>query len=119
MKEDIAKLLFEYLKKQGVKSSINEIENFIEIPPSKLGDYAFPCFFLSKKLRKNPNEIAKNIAEKIKKNKSLERIQAVGSYVNFFINKEEFVEKTIKEILRRKDDFGKTNIGKKDRATNI
>ena len=39
-----------------------EIENLIEIPRSSgLGDYAFPCFALSKKLKKSPNEIAKKL----------------------------------------------------------
>ena len=36
-----------------------EIANMLEIPPdAKLGDYAFPCFKLSKALRKSPVAIA-------------------------------------------------------------
>ena len=53
------------LQKQ-VKLKKDEILNLIEIPPdSKLGDYAFPCFILSKQLKKSPNEIAANITAQI------------------------------------------------------
>ena len=42
------------------KSDLNE--NMIEIPPnSELGDYAFPCFILSKELKKSPVEISKEL----------------------------------------------------------
>ena len=45
-KEEIVKIL----KKETGLKEIN-----IEIPPSsELGDYAFPCFVLSKKYRKSP-----------------------------------------------------------------
>jgi len=46
----------------------NKIDiNSIEVPPNpEMGDYAYPCFTLSKELKKNPNEIAKEIGEKIK-----------------------------------------------------
>ena len=43
--------------------SNKEIEEIIEIPKDEnLGDYAFPCFILAKKLKKNPLEIAKELS---------------------------------------------------------
>ena len=50
MKEVISKILKEALQKEKIKLSASEIEKILEIPPLlKMGDYAFPCFFLSKK----------------------------------------------------------------------
>ncbi|NCO97767.1 hypothetical protein GW864_01105 [bacterium] len=38
----------------------------IEIPPENIpGDLTFPCFQISKTLKKAPNEIAKNLAMKL------------------------------------------------------
>ena len=112
MKEGIAILLKKTLKEIGVNAKDDEILRYIEIPPSgEVGDYAFPCFFLSKILKKNPNEIAEEIAERIEK-KDFEKVKAVNGYVNFFINKIEFSQEIVKKILREKDKFGKGNVGK-------
>jgi cell division GTPase FtsZ len=43
-----------------------ELIKMIEIPPNKsMGDYAFPCFKLSKSLRQAPNIIADNLAKEL------------------------------------------------------
>ena len=52
------KLIAEKIAKV-TKIDINELENYIEIPPqSEMGDFAFPCFKLAKTLRKSPIAIA-------------------------------------------------------------
>lgn len=105
MKQIIIKLL-----KKEVKLSEKQIQNLIEIPPNpNLGDYSFPCFILSKKHKKSPDQIAENLRKKIKLPKELEQIQALGPYLNFFINKKIFTEKIVKEILNKKDNYGKSN----------
>ncbi|MAG20216.1 arginine--tRNA ligase, partial [archaeon] len=49
------------LKKQNIKNIT------LETPPSlELGDYAFPCFSLSKKYKKAPDQIAIDISKKLK-----------------------------------------------------
>jgi len=107
MKKEIAKLISKESKLKSV-----EIENLIEIPPSlELGDFAFPCFALSKKLKKSPNQIAEDLAKKIKLPKEIEKVEAKGPYLNFFINKKIFSEKLVNEILEKKD-FGKSDLGK-------
>ena len=70
-----------------VKLDKEKIAEMVTSPSDpKLGDFAFPCFLLAKELKKNPNEIAKELASKIKI-KDFEKVQAVGPYVNFFIKK--------------------------------
>ena len=65
-----------------------ELEAYIEIPKiSQNGDYAFPCFRLAQTLKKAPQAIAQEIAEKLKMDESLiEKIDVAGPYVNFYIN---------------------------------
>ena len=90
-----------------VKLAENEIMQAIERPPKpELGDYAFPSFRLAKMLKKNPNEIAAEIAAKIKLPKEVSEIKTAGPYVNFFLSKSVLTEQTISSILKQKEKYG-------------
>lgn len=90
----------------------DEIESQLEVPKdASLGDYAFPCFTLSKKLKKSPIEIAKEIAGKINLSEGLEKVQAIGPYVNFFVNRKKLVAETLSTILKEKEKYGSSNLG--------
>jgi len=81
----------------------------LETPPAGLGEFAYPCFSLAKKLKKNPVFIAEEIAKlaEERKGESFEKIVASGPYVNFHINSEKIAEITIRAILDEKENFGK------------
>ncbi|MBS3163106.1 arginine--tRNA ligase [Candidatus Woesearchaeota archaeon] len=101
-KEEVLKLLSKFVK-----------DPILEIPPNpELGDYAFPCFSIAKVQSKSPNEIAKELVAKLKPNKYVNKILVMGPYINFFINKDILAGAAIKNILEKKDSFGKSNIGK-------
>ena len=90
-----------------------EILGYIEIPPNdEMGDFAFPCFKLAKVLRKAPNMIAEDLKSKIETDENIIRIEIVGGYLNFYINKLLLAETVLNEINDKKDDFGKTEYGK-------
>ena len=90
-----------------------EITKLIEIPPDpNLGDYAFPCFILSKVLKRNPNEIAIELSKKIPLSKEIERIEANGPYINFFINSAILAEETLKKIKKEGEKYGHTKNNK-------
>jgi len=113
MKSEIALLLKKILDIKNVKLSKEEIENYIETPSSDYGDFALPCFFLAKKLRLPPQKIALELKNELTgKSKIFSFIRVDGAYLNFFINKKEFAEKTIKRILKEGENYGKENIGK-------
>ena len=83
------------------KAGIEEIK--LEVPKvPEFGDIAFPCFDLAKKERKNPNEIAQELAKKIeiKKDSIISKVEARSGYVNFFFNYPKISEAVLKEILR-------------------
>ncbi len=91
----------------------NEIEGYIEIPKDQNnGDYAFPCFRLAKTLKKAPQAIAEEIKEKIEiYNNVIERIEVLGGYINFYINKNLLAKEVLEEIAN-KEEYGKSEIGK-------
>ena len=107
-KEEIAKLI----SKEVEGLEFEEILNMVEVPQdAKMGDYAFPCFKLAKVLRKAPPLIAKGIAEALAEAPVFEKVEQVNAYVNMFISKEAFVEETLKDVITKDADFGKTDIG--------
>jgi arginyl-tRNA synthetase len=74
----------------------------LETPPDRqMGDFAFPCFKLSKALRKAPPMIAAELAEKATKlvDSNLFEVKAVGPYVNFTLKTDALVETVLKEVL--------------------
>ncbi|MFA5524183.1 MAG: arginine--tRNA ligase [Tissierellales bacterium] len=100
--------------------NLNEdtIIELLEVPPNyELGDYAMPCFRLAKELRKAPNVIAQEIVGSIGKNELFEKIENIGPYINFFINRKTFGETVLKEVFEKKDMFGSTDIGKGKNVT--
>ena len=72
---------------EGCALTAGEVAAMLETPPErKLGDYALPCFRLSKTLRKGPPMIAAALAEKLSC-PALERCEVVGGYLNFFLDR--------------------------------
>ncbi len=97
--------------KENIDLDLEKIENLIEIPPkSDMGDFAFPCFQLAKVMKKAPNMIAKDIVDTINK-EGFERVENLGPYVNFFVDKVKFSEDIINEILSKKDSYGASKVG--------
>jgi arginyl-tRNA synthetase len=125
LKDLLIKIIEDSLSRLNYIFDIEEIKaNFQESDSLNFGDYSLPCFFLSKKNIKNPNEIAlklgKEIEKEIKKDKNLrekiEKIEIKNSYINFFINKKELAFNLINEIEKKKEDYGKENLGKNNKT---
>ncbi|OGY42957.1 MAG: arginine--tRNA ligase [Candidatus Buchananbacteria bacterium RBG_13_39_9] len=105
IKNEIVKLL----AKQKIKIKPEDLE----IPPSaEMGDFGLPCFNLAKKLKKSPAEVAKDLASKIKVSGTVVNVKNLGPYLNFVIDSSQIGELAIKEILKQKNKYGKSNIGK-------
>ncbi len=90
-----------------------ELETYIEIPPDdNMGDYAFPCFKLARTLKKAPPIIANEIKENIKiNNKIIDKMEIVGGYLNFYINKDTLIYNVLHEMESKNSKYGKSNIG--------
>ena len=95
---------------QVINVDQNEIKKSIEKPKgTENGDYAFPCFRLAKTLRKSPQAIATEIKENIKLNE-ITKVEVVGGYLNFFVNKELLVKEVLQE-MSNDEEYGKSTIG--------
>ena len=108
---DYKKLVAERIAEK-IELPLEKIEELIEIPPkAEMGDFAFPCFQLAKVLRKAPNMIAVDLKESINKD-GFERVENIGSYLNFFVDKAVFTKETIEKIITEGEKYGSSEIGK-------
>ncbi|MFO3666348.1 arginine--tRNA ligase [Anaerococcus kampingiae] len=110
--KDFKEIIAKKLEGGDIGLNSEEIKNLIEIPPQEnMGDYSFPCFQLAKTLRKNPAQIAGELVDSLEIEEFSE-IKNIGPYINFFLNREKFQNEVVNTILDKKEDFGKSDMGK-------
>lgn len=74
-----------------------------DIESSPVADYGSSIAFkLAKKRKSSPKDIANDIAKRIKPTSLVERVEATGGYVNFYIDYRKLMEEMLK-----KPEFGK------------
>ena len=109
---DFKKEIAEIIAKNLEGLTEDEIKSMIEIPQDQsMGDYAFPCFRLAKTMRKAPNLIAAELAEKLQGETLFSEVSPVNAYVNMFVSREEMMKSTVSEVLEEKENFGRSDIG--------
>ncbi|HEO8418529.1 arginine--tRNA ligase [Niallia sp. FSL W8-0635] len=82
------------------------IEQLLEKPKyAHLGDLAFPCFTLAKSMRKAPQLIAAEIAEKIE-SPLIDHVEVVSGYINIFFHQPLVAAKVMEEILDQNEHYG-------------
>jgi len=97
----------------------NLISSLIQDTELKNGDFALPVFRIAAITKQNPMQFAKDLAVKINEDinkaglicsarndiKWLNKAEATGGYVNFHLNREQFVKGTLDYILSKGDEF--------------
>jgi len=80
--------LINYLKELTQTEDIN----LSQPPKPELGDFAFPTFPLAKQFKKNPAQIAQELAEKIQQNKPdfIQEVQVAWPYLNFKLSSDAY-----------------------------
>lgn len=108
LKKEIANMI-----SKCTEINTEELKTYIEIPPDdNMGDYAFPCFKLAKTLKKAPPIIASEIRENIEINNAIiDKIEIVGGYLNFYINKDTLIINVLEEMESKNSKYGKSNRG--------
>ena len=109
MKDTINKSICDSLNKLNIKYD-EEIE--ISTPKQKEnGDYSSNIALkLTKKLQKNPMDIANEIVANIS-NDEINKIEIKKpGFINFFVKKDYLLE-NIKTVLQEKENYGRSNIG--------
>ena len=108
---DFKKIIGEKIAK-AIEMKASEITSYIEIPPNTdMGDYAFPCFKLAKELKKAPPLIANEIKEKLELGENIEKVEIIGGYLNFYINKLALTKNVLVEIDKAGNNYGSNNTG--------
>ncbi|NWF50035.1 MAG: arginine--tRNA ligase [Ignavibacteriaceae bacterium] len=100
-----------FLKSSEKLSYLKEINLFFDIPKSEAhGDLSCnAAMILSKKLKKNPRTIAEEIVLSLDFDKKIiSKIEIAGhGFINFFFSKE-YIPQIIDEIIKKDEEFGKS-----------
>ena len=97
--------------KRGLHIENQEIGDILETPPKpEMGDFAVPCFRLSRILKQSPQEIAQRIVE-LDLPACISRAEVVGGYANLFLDKAASAELVLHQILEKGADYGRNDIG--------
>jgi len=93
------------------------IAELLAVPPDdKLGDYALPCFTLAKQLRRNPAQIASDVAERLQEgvaaSPNLAGVAAAGPYVNFRVDRHQFAAHILDQIAAAAETYGSAGQGR-------
>lgn len=111
-KQEATKEIVTALKKVIGKKYAVSIASLSKPPNAAMGDVAFGCFEFAKGEKRNPAEIATELAAKIQPGKWFSKAVAVGPYVNFTFADAVFGEKVLKDIKKMKATYGNGVIGK-------
>ncbi len=111
IKKIIANMIYNAISSNEI--TLEDIEDKIETPKDKKnGDFAYPCFNLAKILRNSPINIANQIKEKIVLDEKISKVEVVNGFLNFYLNSESIANDVLKEIVKKGEDYGKTDEGK-------
>ncbi len=78
----------------------------LEVPPVGHGDFAFPCFQLTRFYEAPPNNVSFRLFPFIQTPEDLERPQLAGPYINLAIKPHRLVEETLRSVLSLGDAYG-------------
>ncbi|MBQ8147004.1 MAG: arginine--tRNA ligase [Clostridia bacterium] len=112
-KNTVASELLVCLKElsNDISLSKDDILAMFEYPPdSNLGDIAFPCFKLSRILRKAPPVIAKEISECFRSD-IVSKVDAVNGYLNIFVDNNYLIENVLLKIEQQGAKYGSDGSG--------
>lgn len=89
-----------------------DIREMIETPPDPgMGDLALPCFRLAKTLRRPPQVIASELAQKLGTPEYAGSVEVQGGYLNIFVRPEAYVESVLLPAADAGMEWGRSDIG--------
>ena len=113
IKQRIAEKIVENVKKLNADSALEaaDVAAMLEYPPdTNMGDLAFPCFKLSKILRRSPVQIAQALIDGLE-DEAVGYAEAVNGYLNIRIDNAYLCKNVLPEILEKKEAYGAPSIG--------
>lgn len=114
IKSRIAEKIVSAVTQINAEAQLNaqDVAAMLEYPPdSNMGDLAFPCFKLSKVLRRSPVQIAAAMTELLN-DSAIDTVEAVNGYLNIKISNTYLAQSVLPEILDKKENYGAQEFGK-------
>ncbi len=89
-----------------------ELESLVSpAADDSFGDFAFPCFKLARVMRQSPVQIAEKLAAAVQTDEHIVKVQAVNGYLNFFVNRAEYVSDVVNDVLSANGLYGNSDMG--------
>lgn len=111
LKHDIKDLIYNVLNELEI--SFYKENVVVEVPKKREnGDFSSNVAMqLSRVIKRNPNLIAQDIKTCLEKNDNVLKVEVAGpGFINIFL-KDKYVFSGIANVITKKDDYGKVNIG--------
>lgn len=113
LKKRLADALLSVLDGTGADhgQTTDTISGMLEYPPDPaMGEISFPCFKLSRALRKAPPAIAAELAGKIQCD-GIASAETAGGYLNFRVKPDYFTRGVVTKIISEGENYGKSTVG--------
>ncbi len=113
IKKRIAERILAGVRKVNPDTALteNEIAGMLEYPPDPaMGDLAFPCFRLSRELRRSPIQIATALKEDLA-DETIGSVEVAGGYLNIRIANAYLGGTVVPEILEKGERYGAQTFG--------
>lgn len=116
-KDRIKNALIDSAEKYGlVAGAVDGIPLILETPPKvELGDIAFPLFPFARVFKRNPAQIAEEVAEILNRDSSLGSAEPAGPYINIKLDLSGQIEKTVLAVNSEGNDYGRTSLYKDEK----
>ncbi len=89
-----------------------QVESSILLPQHAAhGDFSFPCFPLAKSRRQAPAAVAAELAAHLQPPPGFVKIEALGGYLNFFVDKSDFARRVILQVVQEGPEYGRSSRG--------
>lgn len=116
LKQRMKEIIYKALNDLGIEFNLFDV--MVEVPKSREnGDFSSNIAMqLTKVLKDNPRNIAEKIVDKIKADtKEIDKVEIAGpGFINIYL-KDEYVFSGIDNVLKANKDYGKLNIGNKEK----
>lgn len=116
LKQRMREIIYKALNDLGIEFNLFDV--MVEVPKNREnGDFSSNIAMqLTRVLKDNPRNIAEKIVDKIKDNtKEIDKVEIAGpGFINIYL-KDEYVFSGIDNVLKANKDYGKLNIGNKEK----
>ncbi len=114
--QKIEQEILQAVKKALGKQHTPTLDELTRPPDPKWGDLAYPCFALARAQGRPPSELARELAPKIEPKGMIRKIEAHGSFVNFFIDSPPLAVSLLREIEVAGSRYGAWRVGEGKRV---